>query len=258
MKMTLRIHSRLKTRLVGAVREATDAVMVRAAPFAVDALSRVADAKLHDTAGAYKEGLRDAVQVSGGALKIELIGLTKDLEIGYPARDLKLEMLNSSSAKQGKSGKYVDVPFKHVMSRGPKQSHGVTAAVKSKVQTVVRAERSQARLEGREQRSPLRVTGSMPGGTNVQQRYGKRGKAEPWLTMVSHKTSIFSNMIRTKVGKSGKYSTIRRISENSDPQSWWHPGFKGINALKDIKTDLRNVMRQMYKQELSRKGMKSR
>lgn len=243
MKIALSIHSRLKAKLVGKVREATAAVMERAVPFAIDSLSRIADAELHGTAKDYKDGLRDAVTTKNGTLKIELKGIAKDLEVGYPARDMKTDLLSSSGAKQGKNGKYIDIPFSHKTSSMPSN-------VKARAQAAARTETRKAKEENRAERNPLRVTGKMPGGTNVQQRFNKRGGTKQ--VEVQHKTSIFSSMLRTKLGKSASFSTIRRISSNSDPQSWHHPGYKGLHALKRIKSELRTMIRQAYKQELTR------
>lgn len=258
MKVMLRIHSRLKARIVGRVREATIATFERAAPHAVEALSRVADAKLESTAALYKEGLRDAVSITTKGLKIELSGITKDLEVGFPARDMKPGLLKSPGAKQGKNGRYVDIPFRHKLS-------GMPMGVKTAVQAKVRAERAQAKQEGRAERSPMRVTGRMAGGTNAQQRIQflktSRGNAlatSNMLHLVKHKTSIHSNMMRTKQGTSGRYSTIRRISANSDAQAWWHPGFKGIQALKQVEPELKQMMKQTFKQELARRGAKTK
>lgn len=244
MKVTLRIHSRLKVRLVGKVREATDRVLERAVPYVVDTLSRIADAELKSTAELYKAGVRDGISTKGRKLTIVLAGAAKDYEVGFAAHDMKPKLLKSSSAKHGANGKYIDIPFRHKMSAMPVE-------VKSAVQARVRRERNEARAENRQQQNPLRVTWSMgPGAVNQQQRFDKRGKTSQ--VNVQHTTSIHSDMIRTRVGGSGRYSTIRRISANSDPQSWWHPGFRGVKALKRVAPELRKTMRLMYKQELAR------
>jgi len=244
MKVRLSIHSRLKAKLVGKVRDATNAVMESAVSHAIDALSNIADSELHGTAQAYKDGLRNAVTAKNGTLKIELTGVAKDLEVGYPARDMKKELLASPSAKQGKNGKYIDIPFKHKMSEAPTE-------IKAKAQAAIRAENSRAKLENRDPRNPMRVIGNLPGKKNVQQRFNARGGTKQ--VEVQHKTSVFSNMIRTKLGSNqASYNTIRRISANSDPQSWHHPGFKGIHALKRIEKDLRQMLRKELKRELQR------
>jgi hypothetical protein len=253
MKVTLRIHSQLKGRIVGAVREATANTLARAVPIALDAISRVADAELKHTSGLYKEHLRDAIKVTKDGLQIELTGIGEDLEVGYEARDMKKELLQSKAAKQGKNGRYVDIPFRHMVGS---QNSGVPPGIKSRVQAAVRAEQAAAKSQRRAERNPLRVTGKMAGGTNQQQRFDRKGKTRK--VSVDHKTSIYSSMMRTKAGGSAQYSTIRRISANSDPQSWWHPGFRGIRALKRIEPELRATMRQMCKQELARKGMRTK
>lgn len=258
MRVTLKIHSQLRAKISRTAREAAAVTMKKAVKVAIDALSRVADATLHKTAPEFKAMLPESVIATDTALLIELQGIAKDLDKGFPARDMKAEMLASPGAKTGKNGgRYIDVPFKHQVES---RYAGMPSQLKTRVKAVVQKERRDARSEGREMHNPLRVLGSMPGRTNQQTRFNTKGRATQ--INVKHKTSIYSDMFRMakKVGStvSGSYQTIRRISANSDPQSWFHPGFQGIRALKQVEKELRQALQTMFKAELLRSGLKSR
>ena len=132
------------------------------------------------------------------------------------------------------------------------------AEIKARVQAAVRAENVSAASEGRAVQNPLRVTGSLPAGVNVQQRFNSKGGTRE--VTVQHQTSIHSDMIKTSraIGggrTSSTYNTIRRISEKSKPQAWWHPGFAGIRALKQVEVELRRKMAQLLKRELGSRGL---
>lgn len=97
--------------------------------------------------------------------------------------------------KQSKNGgRYVDIPFTHAASTVP-------SGIKRALQSVPR------------------VSMTTPG--KVFRRLGKT---------VRHTQGIHDDMMKS----GGKYTTIRRLSTNSDPQLWWHPGFKGYNLLKKL------------------------
>jgi hypothetical protein len=111
--------------------------------------------------------------------------------------------------------------------------------MKARVQASVKAERIAANAQGREEKNPLRVTGKMPA-------------ANP-----KHQTSIHSDMIKTarQAGSrtSSTYQTIRRVSSNSDPQSWIHPGYEGLHAIRKVKSRLLDALKSILKRELKRK-----
>ncbi len=63
----------------------------------------------------------------------------------------------------------------------------------------------------------------------------KSSKVMPY----KHATSLYSGMMksdRAHAKKTGAgYFTIRRVSKNSDPYSWWHPGFQPLNLADKVK-----------------------
>jgi len=245
MRVKVKIHSRLKARLAAKARDALATTFARMVPVAIDALSREADAKLHRTAKLFKAELPDSVTATDTALHIKLTGIAKDLDQGYPARDMKRELLASPNAKTGANGnRYIDVPFRHATDENAVRYQGMPNEIKNKVQAAVRAERRNADAEDRAMKNPLRVIGKLPAESP------------------KHATSIYSDMMRVakRVGGrvSSAYYTIRRVSKNSDAQAWWHPGFAGIRALKAVETELQKVMQHVFKSELHKRGFKTK
>jgi hypothetical protein len=245
MRVKVKIHSRLRQRLAGQVRDALATTVTRMVPVVVTALSRVADAKLHRTAKLYKAELPESITATSTGLKIELTGVARDLEIGYPARDMKQEMLSSPKAKTGADGgKYIDVPFRHATNEKAVRYQGMPQEIKNRVMAAVKTERRSAAEEGRAERNPLRVTGKLPAQSP------------------KHATSIHSDMMRVarQAGSrvSSTYHTIRRLSSKSDAQAWWHPGFSGIRALRDVKSELEQAMKAIFKSEATRRGFKTK
>lgn len=244
VKATLKIHSRFRGKLERKVKSALAAAMSRGVPRAVELLGRAAESKLHRTAQTYKRLLAGAVTSTEDSLTIEMTGALEGLEKGYPPRDMKPALLASANAKTSEDGgRYVDVPFRHGLT-GNSRFQGMPTEIKDRVQAVVRNERSKAAAQGRDERNPLRVTGKLP------------------ATNSKHATSIHSNMIRTaySVGKSNRasYETVRRVSSKSDSQSWRHPGFAGVHALRQAKTQILTVVREFFQKEMLRRGLKAK
>lgn len=250
MKVTLKIRSQLAARLSAQVRSAAAVAIQKTAVAAVDILSKIADAKLGHSADDFKNALPDAISAEKTSLKIELTGFAKDLNDGFAARDMKPDLLASPGAKTSATGgRYIDIPFKHTLKTLP-------GSIRTSVERQVSKELSSAKSEGRPTQSPLRVVGSLPGQVNSQQRFNSKGTTRQ--VDVKQKTSIYSDMFRVAKNKaSGSYQTIRRISDNSDKQSWWHPGFEGIRALEQAKSELHKRLETFFREELKKsKGMK--
>lgn len=251
MKVTVQIHSRLKARLSRKAREALTATTQRMAPIALNTITRYASTKLRHTADAYIAALPDSIHIEENALLIELESPAREIELGYPARDMKPGLLNSANVKTSKDGsKYVDIPFSHKYSTFPE-------AIQSRVNRSIRRERASAAEQDRQEQNPLRVTRKLPGSEHTQSRRDKRGRTKD--VTVSRKTSLWSDMIRTaaKAGKAS-YETIRRVSSKSDAQSWWHPGADGVHVLKLVKDELKDVMAHIFKDEMMKRGLKTK
>lgn len=233
MKVTLKIHSRFKGKLAKKMNEALAATMASGAAKVGEMLAKIANDHLHSTASLYTDALPGSISAMATRIVIKLDGVAKDIEKGYPSRDMKPQLLASPNAKTSVKGvRYVDIPFQHSLKSLP-------SAIKAKVQASVKTERVAARWEGRSERSSLRVTGRMS------------------PTDAKHTTSIHSEMLRSKVaGGKSALQTIRRVSSNSDAQAWHHPGYTGLHALRQLKNFPKLVLRSIFKKEMAKRGLK--
>jgi hypothetical protein len=65
------------------------------------------------------------------------------------------------------------------------------------------------------------------------------GQLTSW-TGYQHKNNIYDRLtkIQKDYGKTkqSQYYTFRRVSNHSDPLSWWHPGFGGVNIAQGLES----------------------
>jgi len=142
---------------------------------------------------------------------------------------------------------YVDVPFRHGTEQGSTRLQGMPRDVHNAMQSAVRG----AQAAGLDRARLNQVTPGRAFTRNL--RLG--GQKVP--TQVQHKRGIYDDMIRTAVsGGGGQYRTIRRISANSAPTSWWHPGFKGVKLFNKLKASFKPLARQTIISELQAEGFK--
>lgn len=257
MKVTVKVRSRLTDKVRAHVKAALGATLSKVSVAAVDEMNRVASQKLGSTAALYQRGLATAeVNVTEQGLSVEITDPTaRALETGFPAFDMKPKLLASDGAKRGKNGPYFDVPFN--------QGNDVNKfpiPVREQVKAAVRREERAAFKEDREERNPLRVTGTYRGKTRIQQRLNAQGKKQP--VKVQRKVGLFSDMLRTAVamkkGTKATFATIRRVSAKSDPDAWWNPGFEGVHAIKAVSTKLKTMAKRILREELRARGVKVR
>ncbi len=148
-----------------------------------------------------------------GGVEVNL-DYAQKLERGWGPFDQKPGLLNSPKAKwtagpddehpDRESHPYIDVPFEHKETDIPK---GIKAEAK--------AGRSLGLIR------LGKGLGSAPAGLRSKTAPGDMGM-EPY----THKSGIYAGLMRKAAGPAGggKYITFRRVSANSDPSSWIHPG----------------------------------
>lgn len=143
------------------------------------------------------------------------------VEDGIKAYDMKPGLLSSPKAKTNKEGgKYITVPYRHGtpgtvgMQSMPKSVYKLASQLGfSRRNGAIRAFFTGRRYvwDGKLSENP----------TGQRSHFGSHpGAGYTW------KTGQFSGMV--KMGQKGhsQYLTFRRVSENSDPRSWQHPGVK--------------------------------
>lgn len=146
------------------------------------------------------------------------------VEDGYGPYDMKPKLLSSSKARVNDKGqRYITIPFRHNVP-------GAGATGAAMPQNIYnQAKRLDfSTITGR---NPWGRFTYLWGGRTGASSQGQQTKAKVGGMTAPYqwKTGQYSGMVRMKdsaTGKSGGYLTFRRISENSDPNSWWHPGQK--------------------------------
>lgn len=149
------------------------------------------------------------------------------IENGQAPHDMKHALLNSAKAKIGKNGKrFITIPFRH----GTPGSTGLRSMPKGIY--------DQAKQLGYSRRNGFlrKAWGLVTTGQWKKYTWGDRlGNDQTGRTThikphpgagYTQKTGHYAGMV--KMGQPGhtQYLTFRRVSDNSDPRSWQHPGVK--------------------------------
>ena len=186
----------------------------------------IVDSTLDSTRDEYKKGMYSDRPDDNSAI----IGLTSTqsklammIEAGANIFDEKEGFAKSTKKKKcGKDGWYLTIPFRHatsseIMKQFTKQGENVLSFLK--------------------------------GGSTLSQSELPTGYDEPLghiipgsLIRYEHKSPIYEGLKRIKMNstekeKRGGYFTFRRVSDNSDPQSWFHPGFQAKNLMDKALTE---------------------
>lgn len=143
------------------------------------------------------------------------------IEDGIKPFDMKSKMLQSNKAKIGKDGKrFITVPFRHG-TPGASTMPAMPSAVHSQAKSLGYSRRNniiKAFFTGRKYTWNGRLKADPQGQRSHVAPHS--GAGYTW------KTGQFSGMVKMGKGNHTQYLTFRRVSENSDPQSWHHPGVK--------------------------------
>lgn len=162
-----------------------------------------------------------------GKATVSLNGwLPNAIESGNPPFDMKSSLLSGPSAKTGKDGtKYNTVPFGFkTPNRGSK---GETSLPRS-VYDVVRVKPANIPVGSS---GKVRSSGLRPEEIPSNFREPKAVSLPPMSggsRTYEHKSSIYEGVHKVKEPSSSRseYTSFRRVSEKSDPDSFIHPGFK--------------------------------
>lgn len=128
------------------------------------------------------------------------------IETGFSGFDIKEGLLKSPKAKQGKSGTYIDVPFEHKTTKRGKGSL----------------------IEPTSMRKAVEKAMSVAKSTGKTVRMGKRA-------------GMASKLQDMKVSPEKGAQTFRRVSSNSPPTSWQHPGLDGIRAFEETAQEVERI-----------------
>lgn len=141
------------------------------------------------------------------------------IEEGATPFDMKEGFRNSSKRKQKVGGGwYLTVPFRHATSQVAIGTHSFASVMPKEIESLAKASSSPLK------RSQLPINHQSP---QRRQEFERLGIKVPGY---KHKTAQYEGLQRktissTKNENRGGYFTFRRVSDKSDPNSWWHKGF---------------------------------
>lgn len=157
------------------------------------------------------------------------------IEEGQPPFDEKEGFRNSPKKKTAQDGGwYIDIPFRHA-TPGAVANSGLFASIMSN--NIYKEVKNRGRLSFMD----LPVKDSVIGERKAINRLGVNKPA------YIHKASIYEGLTKVNIAstqneKRSGYFTWRRVSENSDPNSWWNGGivpYKLMDkALEQAKIDV--------------------
>lgn len=142
------------------------------------------------------------------------------LEVGHEPFDEKVGFSQSPRKHTTKDGGwYVTVPFRHATSEALAESGAFAGILPKAIETM--AKQSSTPLKQADLPNPFAASGQRA----VIDRMNKRVEA------YKHKVSIYAGLVRKDISSTtserrGGYFTFRRVSDKSDPMSWWHKGFE--------------------------------
>lgn len=200
---------------------------------------------LKSTRGFYKAGMSfkylddNTVQFELEGKGISRLGLM--LEQGASAFDIKEGLLNSPKAKTGKDGgRYITVPFRMATSSAIAES-SVFAGIMPKL--IYKIAKENGSVSGSDLPEEYKMKGVRAEISSTSLPVFKTEKYE-------HKNAIYEGVKKTESG----YSSFRRVSENSEPNSWIHKGFtkRGfmVKALGELSGELPNILASARKEYL--------
>jgi hypothetical protein len=175
------------------------------------------DQSLHSTRNEYKRGIFS--ETSDDSV---IIGLTPRqspmammIEDGASPFDEKEGFKNSNKKKQGKNGWYLTVPFRWATSEAIGEASIFSNKMPKPIEKIVKVSSKPLTME------------DIPG------QFKKMGKNI--TSGYDHKFNIYEGLHRQEIGsgteKRGGYFSFRRVSENSDPGAWIHPGFEAYRLM---------------------------
>lgn len=149
--------------------------------------------------------------------------LANALEMGMSSFDMKAGFLGSSKIKYTKKGNpYLTIPFRFASSSALGESSAFAGVMPQVIHTTTKSLPPGGRLKMSNIPSQYHIPKSA--ALRSQVKSGNFAK----VTASTKMTSIYQGMQRTN----GGYVNFRRVSLNSQDQSWIHPGF--------VKLDLAN------------------
>lgn len=152
------------------------------------------------------------------------------LEYGFGPFDEKLGFSKSSRKHTTKNGGWwLVIPFRHSTPGSYLYGNPMSKQIYS-----------QAKALGDKERL------SVQGGQKTSWTgYVHKNNIDDGLTRI---IKTYHNAETGKKTKQSQYMTFRKVSNNSDPLSWWHPGYKGVKMAEQLQDfALKTLERELTK-----------
>ncbi len=216
---------------------------------------RLAQQNLGGSAADYIAGIQP-VEMDGNWAAVHLVGeLPNAIENGKAPFDMKPGLLAGPNAKRTKAGKrYNTVPFRHGTpgTTGkrvgtPMPFTGVNAKGKQTSMIYTEARKLSPSVEGVGGKTVWGGRAGDFGGFGIKTQpavKGGRPGAYKW------KFSPYAGMVKIaktyKKATQNQYATFRRVSDNSDPNSWWHPGIKAKKLVTKVSSYISSMVERVF------------
>lgn len=193
-------------------------------------LEKEAQKNLSQTRSRYIHNIR--VIDSGRLEGTVLLDFSKDklvrmIELGASPFDIKAGLLSGPNSKITNKGKrYATVPFRWATPDSLGESDVFSGKMPKAVYKEAKKLAPLGRLTDKRLQYPLNMASKRE---EIKDSAGK-----VLFKQYQHKSSVFQGISRVVDAKTGqsRYFSFRRVSENSDPDSFIHPGIPQYNLMK--------------------------
>lgn len=202
-------------------------------------LETEANNSLHRTRKIYTENIHvvDSGRLEGTViLDFSKHPLVKMIEEGASPFDMKGNLLNSPKAKMGKNGKYITVPFRLGTPDAIADSDIFSGKMPQEIYDILSVQPANIPVSGGAgSRSAGLTTNQLP--TKYQSKNVrpviKDSAGKTMFKAYEHKNPLFQGAYKQTDNVTGQntYHNMRRVSENSDPDSWIHKGIEQYNLV---------------------------
>lgn len=199
------------------IAELTDTVVKSVTDRYVENVKDDARLQLNKTRKAYIDGLT-VNKISSGKYAVELVGwLPNAVEFGVGAFDMKEGFSRSKKRKtKANGGWYLTINMRHANPNAVASSTVFSSVMPREIHDIAKGlskRQSLKRADLPEQYQKLDKRDKVQSGSKVFEEY-------------KHKTTMYEGMQKEHKAGHTRYSTFRRISDESDINSWIHTGIK--------------------------------
>ena len=171
--------------------------------------------------------------------------LANMIEMGASSFDMKTGFLSSPKVKMGKSGPYMTIGFRFAGAGSVGESEGFAGVMPKEINDEVSS--------APEKPLPLSSIGSkhrMPKSQALRKRM-KTLKSQVGSLPSGQQTSKYEGIKRNAKGSG--YVNFRRVSLNSDPSAFTHPGFKArdLSTKAEDRLDIEGILTMTINKFLS-------